>query len=156
MITLPDTRLVIWEDYDQIDLDWAESKYEPNGMTAFCLDDSPDEWVKHQPFTDFIQSLYDFEIQIISRYVGIWRLDSVSLKDPRYCHGFPHRHNNDLTTISLIIQAPESGGANVLEGEITEPVPGHGLIIGGQEEHGVLRVFGTRPRIAVIAQFDRR
>ena len=158
MIELPEDRSVYWPEHaDQVDIEWARSLIEPPFSTAIILDsDNERDMEKYAPFESFLRSLFDFEIEVLSRYVGIWRNDSISTTDSRFCRGFPHRHNNDLTACSVVVQEPEAGGYAWFGGDLYEPKAGCGLLIGGREDHGVMRIIGPRPRIAMIAQFDRR
>lgn len=158
-IQLPQERIVEWPAYHTVDLPWAASKYEPNNMTAFRCD-AIAERHHFDTFRTFVRSLFPFDVELVSRYIGIWDENSVSDRDADYCQGFPHRHNNDLCAISVILQEPMSGGWSTLitdDGQelMTSPQEGFGVLIGGREEHGVQRVYGPVPRIAMIAQFDR-
>jgi len=145
-------RVLVWSDYDQLNIEWMNSLVEPPTMTAVCLD-GKDQAIELDPFIELLFETFGRDIRVASRYVGIWREDSVSDRNPDFCRGFPHVHNNDLVSVSMVVQAPESGGCATLGEEMLAPVAGHGLIICGRELHGVRRVFGPTPRIAVIAQF---
>lgn len=154
MTNLPANRLVYWANYRKIDLEWASSFVEPAHMTAWSLEEDID--LEHyRPFEEFVRAVLGSRTVIVSRYVGIWDSSSISDRDSRFCRGFPHSHNNDLGTISVVIQAPIDGGRALLNDEYYDPEPGRGLIIGGREIHGVTRVVGPRPRIALIAQFQK-
>ena len=152
MIVLPKMRHVFWPEMD-VDLDWANSIEAYNYATAVKLT-SDEDLAKISPFTEWVRTLWPFPIVFRSLYVGTWDHSNVDRKNPAYCRGFPHRHNNSLTAVSLVIQVPLAGGEAMLEGRTYSPRLAHGLIIGGKEEHGVMRVHGSCPRIALIAQFD--
>lgn len=154
MIDLPQDRHVFWAGHEDVDMDWARSFEEQPDITANVLHE--EVWHHTEPLVEFMEAYHGFRLEILSRYIGVWSQDSVNLSNTVFCRGFPHVHNNDLTTVSVVLQAPHAGGENLLKDQVTAPVEGHGLVIGGREMHGVYRVFGPQDRIAMILQYDRR
>ena len=154
MIEIPENRVFRW-DID-VDMDWIYDRHKERtvGMVAKLL--HKDEWPKLRAYTQFIETLFPFPLKDDSLFTAWLDQDNVNPKDPDWCRGFPHCHNNRFTTTSVVIQAPIAGGETMVSGVTYKPVVGQGLIINGNEFHGVRRIIGDVPRIAVIAQFTRR
>jgi len=141
---------------NDVDIDWEfilRRHIVPQPLNCVAMILKPEEHHHLSPFLDFVVANYDEHIQIDSVFTAYLDKLSVSDRDPLYCYGFPHIHNNDLSAMSIVIHAPQSGGVTMCEDRFFPPVVGSGLIIGGRENHGVMRVFGDVPRIAVIAQY---
>lgn len=153
---MPNTT-IIWEEYQDIDLDWIRRHHSQSspGMVAKKIDIEEPHLA---PFVHMLHDIFKQRLYIAQLYVAHLDHECVNENDHDWCYGFPHNHNNDFLSCSVVLQAPEMGGATMLEDENGErtsykAIPGRGLIIRGDQTHGVARVYGDIPRIAVIAQF---
>ena len=148
-----------WPEYHKIDFDWIREHHNHRSPGAVAkLMPSIDE--PHlAPFVDFLNTYFNHRIRIECLHVGYLTEEDVNEKDHDWCYGFPHAHNNGLLSCAIVLQAPEMGGNTMLE--LTKgdrisfpPIPGEGLIFYDDTIHGVTRVYGATPRIALVAQFE--
>lgn len=155
-------KLVDWQDYidhpsECIDMDWVLLRHENLYLGMVATPVPQDEWWRLNVFANFVIRQHD-DIKIEALYTALITKDTeVSDTDDDYSYGFPHTHNNGRTACAIVIQAPKEGGHTTVETSdeffSLKPVVGRGCIIESDEEHGVMRVIGDIPRIAVIAQY---
>ena len=155
-------RKVKWKNwYEHINWAWIGQRHLSPTIGAVAMSVPMGEWDNLQAFQDFIRSNHTGDILIEHLYTAwIDGNTETSQFDDRYSYGFPHAHNNGRTACAIVIQVPDEGGMTTVQIDppfghtsFVAPVAGSGCIIESDELHGVLKVSGGLPRIAVIAQY---